>query len=73
MLLSWLSVCLGHADKLWLDLVKRMGAISSLTSSGSLSHLLRETGVVVLVAMQLCLAVFLNLLLVPLESSYFLS
>ena len=58
MLLSWFSVWLGHADKLWLDLVKRMGAISSLTPSGSLSHLLREPGVVVLVAVQLCLAVF---------------
>lgn len=61
MLLSWYPVWLGHGDKLWLNLVKRMGAISSLTLSGSLSHPLRETEVVVLVAVQLCLAVFFYL------------
>lgn len=66
MLLNWFPLWLGHGDKLWLNLVKRMGAISSLTLSGSLFRPLRETEVIVLVAVQFC---FL-LLLGPLESSY---
>lgn len=58
MLLNWFPLWLGHGDKLWLNLVKRMGAISSLTLSGSLFRPLQETEVIVLVAVQFCLAVF---------------